>query len=190
MPRDEQRHQVVPQLLRRDVVAGRDEEVENRRIVPGEVLLDELLVGVFHDFLGSLDEHVERVVDHDERLLARLLPWHQPLKRRHLPVRDERHAAVLSLAQHGVHRLDHRVVLLQRVEIIVEHRLADDVQRQARVEVLHLHRLTLRLGLGELRAAVDAAVAEHVHHGRHVLFMQRRHHHPAPNLPRLTVGGY
>ena len=189
MPRDEQRHEVVPELLGRHVVPGGDEKVEDGRIVAAEVLLDEFLVRVLHNLLGALDEHVESVVDDDERFLARLLPRHEPPERRDLPVRDERHRSVLSLAKHGVHSLDHRVILLERVEVVVEDSLADDVQRQTGVEVLHLHRLTLALGFGELRATVHAAVSEHVHHRRHVLFVQTRHHGSPPNLPRLAVGG-
>ena len=189
VPRDEQRHEVVPELLGRHVVPGGDEKVEDGRIVAAEVLLDEFLVRVLHNLLGALDEHVESVVDDDERFLARLLPRHEPPERRDLPVRDERHRSVLSLAKHGVHSLDHRVILLERVKVVVEHGFADDVQRQTGVEVLHLHRLTLALGFGELRAAVHAAVSEHVHHRRHVLFVQTRHHGSPPNLPRLAVRG-
>ena len=35
--------------------------------------------------------------------------------------------------------LDDRVVMGERVEVVVKHRLADDVQRQAAEEILHLH---------------------------------------------------
>mmetsp|Transcript_7065 Transcript_7065/g.17551 ORF Transcript_7065/g.17551 Transcript_7065/m.17551 type:complete len:299 (-) Transcript_7065:979-1875(-) len=129
--RDEQGHEVVAELLGRDVVSAGDEKVQNGRIRFAHVLLHELLVFVLDDFFGPRNEPVEGVVHHNERLLARLLPRHQPLQRGHLPVRDESDGAVLGLPQHGVHRLDNRIVLSERVEVVVEHRLADDVQRQA-----------------------------------------------------------
>jgi hypothetical protein len=116
---------------------------------------------------------------------------------------------VLRLAQRRVHRLDDLVILAQRVKVVVEHRLADDVEAEAAVVVLHVDRDARRLpavrrrvcrrvyrrpgrrrvarGAGDAAArrglevvgAVQHAVAEHIDHARDVALVQRWHDLPA-----------
>ena len=61
--RDEQRHQVVAQLLARDVVAARDQEVQDRGVgLRQELVLKVAALGV-DERLGARDERVKRRVD-------------------------------------------------------------------------------------------------------------------------------
>ena len=86
-----------------------------------------------------------------------------------------------------VTHLDHGVVGGQRIEFVIEHSLADDVQRQATEKVFHLNRLTTRACLLQLVDPVQRAVAKHVHHARHILFVQGWHNHAAASLPHVAV---
>ena len=74
MPGDQQRHQVVPQLLRVERVPRGEQEVQDRGVPVGEELVDELLLARVDEALALGDEAVEGRVDDGEGFLAAALP--------------------------------------------------------------------------------------------------------------------
>ena len=74
VPGDQQRHQVVAQLLRVERVARGEQKVEDRGVLVREELVDKLLLARVDEALALGDEAVEGRVDDGEGLLAAALP--------------------------------------------------------------------------------------------------------------------
>ena len=71
---DQQRHQVVAELLRVERVSRGEQKVQDRRVPVGEELVDELFFPGVDEALALGDEAVEGRVDDGEGLLAAALP--------------------------------------------------------------------------------------------------------------------
>mmetsp|Transcript_15055 Transcript_15055/g.46843 ORF Transcript_15055/g.46843 Transcript_15055/m.46843 type:complete len:248 (-) Transcript_15055:55-798(-) len=101
---------------------------------------------------------------------------------------------MLGLLQGAVHRLDDGRLLVDAVEVCIEHRHADDVQRHAQVTLLHvrLHSAGAatggRLSVQLVRQALGAGgeLVRHVVEPRLVKAWQQC---AAAHLPRVVVGG-
>mmetsp|Transcript_14219 Transcript_14219/g.42949 ORF Transcript_14219/g.42949 Transcript_14219/m.42949 type:complete len:333 (-) Transcript_14219:1210-2208(-) len=141
VPRDQQRHQVVPQLLAVNLVAAGQQEVQDAGVPLAHELLRELLVLRLHQLLALADELVQGGVHDGHGLRAAALTRHQRTQQRNVPVGDGVRAPVLRLPQCRVHRLDDRVIVSEAVEVVVKNSLPNDVQCQPGEQVLHLNRL-------------------------------------------------
>ena len=71
---NQQRHQVVAELLRVQGVTGSQQKVQDRRVPVREELVDEFFFARVDEALALGDEAVERGVDDGEGLLAAALP--------------------------------------------------------------------------------------------------------------------
>lgn len=76
VPRDQQSHQVVPQLLRVEGVARGQQKVQDGRVLVAQELVDKLLLARVDEALALCDKAVERRVDYGQGFLAAPLPRH------------------------------------------------------------------------------------------------------------------
>ena len=170
MSRNEHGHEIIPQHLARQVLPPHvGQETEQARIVPDVPLLELLHGRLVPRLDGLIDELRQYFVEHPHVLPKLHLPPHPLLGVGEVPVRDERRAAVLGLAQHAVHGLHDGTLLRDGPEVVVEHGLPDDVERHGAEPLLHVHERDARLARGrdaivEVVAEAFGAVAEEADH--------------------------
>mmetsp|Transcript_19672 Transcript_19672/g.60850 ORF Transcript_19672/g.60850 Transcript_19672/m.60850 type:complete len:411 (+) Transcript_19672:144-1376(+) len=128
--RNQHRHQVVPQLLgRRLLAAGVHEKAQQRRIFHRRVVpLFELLdVGFFAILQRRRNALVQLRVQQVHVPGKAPLPRHDLPRARDLPVRRRRHRAVLCFSERIDRSCHDRRDLVDGVKVVVEHRLPDYV---------------------------------------------------------------
>mmetsp|Transcript_73752 Transcript_73752/g.190306 ORF Transcript_73752/g.190306 Transcript_73752/m.190306 type:complete len:883 (+) Transcript_73752:544-3192(+) len=133
--RDEQRHEVVAQLPRGDILApGADQELQKRHLL---AVIRLLLADLLH---LVADELIQHGVQQRKILLVILLVAENVGSPREVPVGEDGLRTTLSLTQHGVGSVHHGRLALHGAEVVVEDSLADDVKRDRRELLLHVER--------------------------------------------------
>mmetsp|Transcript_15603 Transcript_15603/g.33816 ORF Transcript_15603/g.33816 Transcript_15603/m.33816 type:complete len:481 (-) Transcript_15603:455-1897(-) len=192
VPGHQHGHQVVAQLLvGRLLPAQVHQEPQQRRVLHLFVVhvLEVLEVRGGAALVCLADELSQHVVDQLQVRLEPSLPRHHQAGAGDVPVGEVEGGAVLRLAQHVVHGLDHGGLLLHAAKVVVEHRLADDVQRHAAELRLHVQHLLLVCRLAELVGEDVGAVGKEVHHALQPGVVEAGHDGAAADLPRLQVRG-
>mmetsp|Transcript_19855 Transcript_19855/g.58878 ORF Transcript_19855/g.58878 Transcript_19855/m.58878 type:complete len:539 (-) Transcript_19855:545-2161(-) len=192
VPRDEQRDEVVAHLLVVDLLAAQvDEEAKHGRVLDLGVVLAlervELLgVARVEALVDQLVQHrVEEVhvgVELDE-------PRDELVRTRNLPVRCRSECAVLDLAECADGRLDHGRLLVHRPELIVEDRLADHVEGERTVPLLHVEDGAGLRRLEQLRDQVRVGLPKLTHHPLEVELVEAGRDRAPPLRPRDRVCG-
>mmetsp|Transcript_7147 Transcript_7147/g.11222 ORF Transcript_7147/g.11222 Transcript_7147/m.11222 type:complete len:453 (-) Transcript_7147:652-2010(-) len=188
--RDQHRHQVVPQLLARGVLPPHvHQEAQQRGVLAHLALLQLLHVALHRGLVGQHDQLVQDVVQDLHVLLELHLAGQHVLDEGDFPVGDEAGAAVLGLLERGVHALDHGALLGHAVELVVEDRAANDVQRDRAEHGLHVQRLLAGGGPVERAAHLQVALHKELGHGVQPPRVEARHDGLAPHLPGGRVRG-
>ena len=131
---------------------------------------------------------VEDAVEQVHVLVELLEPRDEVVGAGDLPVRRGSERAVLDLGEGADGRLDHGRLLVDRAELIVEDGLADDVEGERAVPLLHVEHPPLLCRLEQLRDQVGVRLAKLAHHPRQVELVEARGDRAPPVLPRLIVG--
>ena len=118
-----------------------------------------------------------------------LQPRDERIRAGDLPVREGGQRAVLDLAECSNRCLDHRALLIHRAEVVVEDGLADHVERERAVPLLHVEARALASSLGELRDEVGVGIPKLGDHPLKVELVEAGRDR-APTLgPSLRVRG-
>mmetsp|Transcript_11671 Transcript_11671/g.36092 ORF Transcript_11671/g.36092 Transcript_11671/m.36092 type:complete len:240 (+) Transcript_11671:678-1397(+) len=194
MARDEDAHQVIAQLVGRRLLAAGQKKAQQRGIA---VIHEQRVVQVvlaarlgFEDALGLCHQLLHRPANERDGVPG------DPLALRH-GARDgagqlvdghQVHCAGLALLERGVYSLHQRVLGGQAIEVVVECRLTDHVQRHLRQLVLQVDGLA-HVGGGAQLASQHLCARNHrlAHHCLDVLAVDARRHRLAPQLPLLPL---
>eukprot|EP00967_Tisochrysis_lutea_P114142 scaffold181686_cov32-Tisochrysis_lutea.AAC.1 len=168
-----------------------DQETKKRRVLHvGVVLgLERLEVFCVARSETALDELIQLAVEDVHVAIEVAQPRHYLVGARHLPVRERHKRAVLNLTQGAHGGFDDRRLLANRVKVVVEDCLADDVQRERAKALLHVNaRTRARVG-AQLRDELVVGLPKLRDHPLKVELVKGRGDGTPPLGPRLGIGG-
>ena len=142
MTRNEHGHEVVAQLgVGCALPAQVHQKAEQRRVLHPAVVpgLQVSQVSALRRGLRCSNQLIQRPVDGFHVLPELDLTWHNVGGPGDVPVREVEGAAVLRLAEDAVHGLNHWRFLSHRPKTVIEHAQANDVQRHAAEQRLHVN---------------------------------------------------
>mmetsp|Transcript_29603 Transcript_29603/g.96420 ORF Transcript_29603/g.96420 Transcript_29603/m.96420 type:complete len:406 (+) Transcript_29603:591-1808(+) len=187
---DEHGEEVVAELLFGNLRACCEEEAQDGGVRLVEVFLvaRDALALLLHHALALGDEHLGALLDGAHRRLRLALARGEQPEPRHLPDGEQVGGALLRLFERGVDGLDDGRFGVERLKVVVEHRLPDDVESHLRHARLDVDSRSCRRGRRELLREVLCARAEDARHHRvEVRLVERRRHRPPPPHPQIAL---
>mmetsp|Transcript_10135 Transcript_10135/g.28434 ORF Transcript_10135/g.28434 Transcript_10135/m.28434 type:complete len:476 (-) Transcript_10135:486-1913(-) len=185
-------HQIVTKLLVVHVRSAHiHKETKEGGVLNFLIIAFLQLFNVFHlpSLLGPINQIIKDVIEKSQIGVELAQTRNDFVRKRQIPVGSRRHGTVLGLNESAVHGLDDRTLLGDGSKVVVEYRLANDIQGDRAELLLHLNLSPLGGYSAQTGNEGLVAVPKQTHHVLQPSLMKGGDNLPPSSAPGNWVGG-